>query len=132
MSANQHEQYPYDTFSMALEAVILSCGGPKKVGAILWPEKNPEEAGKHLNRCLDEKSAARLNPKQLIQLLRMGRDRGQHAGINFITHVCGYAPPTTVYQEDERAQLHREFIEMSTRLEAMFHRVEALSEKATA
>lgn len=114
----------YESINDALDACVKACGGAKVVGCQLWPDKPPEAAHRLLLACLNEGRAEKLNPDQVLFVLRMARERGFHAGINFIARETGYADPQPIEPEDERARLQREFIEAQKAMQKLADRME--------
>lgn len=110
----------------ALRECITVCGGLKAVGKLLWPEKDPDIAGRALADCLNEAKREKLSPEQVLLVLKLARERGCHAGMNFISRDLGYADPQPIEPEDERAKLQREFIEASKHIARMAERLERL------
>lgn len=114
----------YETINDALDAVVKSCGGAKVVGCKLWPEKTPDAAHRLLLACLNEDRVEKLGPEHVLLLLRMGRERGCHAAINFLSRESGYADPSPIEPEDEKARLQREFIEAQRSMQKLADRME--------
>lgn len=115
-----------ESITDALREVVRACGGPKVVGCKLWPEKTPDAAGRTLSDCLNDARAEKLSPDQVLLLARMGRERGCHAVLAFLAAECGYAPPTPVEPEDERAALQREYIEATKVLAHLAARIDRI------
>jgi hypothetical protein len=114
----------YETVTDALDAVVKACGGAKVVGCKLWPEKTPDAAHRLLLACLNEDRVEKLGPEHVLMLLRMGRERGCHAAINFMSRESGYADPTPIEPEDEIARLQREYIEAARAMQKVADRME--------
>ena len=114
----------HDSLNDALREGISACGGLKVVGRTLWPEKDPDIAGRALADCLNDSKREKLSPEQLILVLRMARAKGCHAGMLFIAQALGYADPQPIEPEDERAALQREFIEASKHMARLAERIE--------
>ena len=122
-----HPKLFHECLEDALREVIQAAGGPKVVACLLWPDKTPEAAHRLLLACLNEDRAERLNPGQLVVLLRLGREKGVHAGMSYLSGECGYqAKP--VEPEDERAMLQRQYIESVKEQRQMIERMERLAE----
>lgn len=109
MKPAPQERLFYDSFEDAAREVINVCGGPKAVGAALWPTKTPDAARTRLLDCLNEARAEKLAPDEIIMLARMGRERACHAMVAYLCQETGYAPPQPVDPADEQAELHRQF-----------------------
>lgn len=114
----------HESLSDALKEVIQSAGGTKVVANKLWPEKTPDSAHRTLLDCLNENRAEKLSPEQVLFLLRIGREVGCHAAVNYMTRESGYSDPQPIEPEDEKAKLMRDFI---TAQKAMSHLAEKLS-----
>jgi len=121
----------HESFSDALREVIAAAGGPKVVGAKLWPSKMPDDARRRLLDCLNEDREARLSPEDLAQVLRMGRDAGCHAAVNWLLRACGYEDARPVEPADEQAELQRQYVAAARSMAAMAARIEALATAPT-
>lgn len=93
----------------ALAEVVRALGGSKAVGAKMRPEKGIDAAGRWLNDALNPNREEKLDPDQLLWILREGRAAGCHAAANYIMREAGYSDPTPVEPEDERARAQRDF-----------------------
>lgn len=116
-----------ETFMEALRAVVVALGGAKSVGAILWPEKGPINAGNYLRDCLDDKRRDVLHPDQILWLLSEGRKANCHVAMAFISQECGYQPPVAIEPDDEKASLQREFIQAQRMMAKLVARMERLA-----
>jgi len=116
-------------FMGALHQCIVACGGYKQVGAAIWPNKGLLVAQRSLLNCLNEDRAERLSPDQVMQVLRMARNRGVHVGIAVLCEELSYAPPQPITPQDEAAELHRQFLEAARQMAALAARLEKLQSK---
>ena len=114
----------HDPLQDALSEVVTALGGAKVVGALLWPEKSADDAGRQLRHALDPDRPEKASLEQLALLLRLGREKGAHAGMYFLARDAGYQDPVAVEPEDERAKLQREFIQAQQAMFAMAKRME--------
>ena len=114
----------YDSFEDAAREVVNVCGGPKVVGALLWPAKTADAARTRLLDCLNTDRIEKLAPEEIFLLARMGRERGCHAMAAYFNADTGYAPPIPVEPEDERAELQRAYIEMGREMKRIAERIE--------
>ena len=114
----------------ALREVVRMAGGFKVVGARFWPEVDPDKAGRRLADCLNSERREVLSPGQVLLLLKVGREVGCHAGVNYIARECGYADPVSIEPEDEVARLEREFVEAAKSLGALGAKIEAIQAAA--
>lgn len=110
MNPNSQSALFHESIYDALKEVVLASGGTKVVGTLLWPEKSADSAQKLLSDCLNENRAEKLDPEQVMFILRLGRKNGNHAAINFISRDAGYGDPQPIEPEDAKAALMREFI----------------------
>jgi len=104
------EQQPlfFEDIYDAFRYLVQVCGGAKKVGAILFPEKGPEAAGRYLMDCLNSGRSEKLDFEHMTMLLRIGREGGCHGAIEFVCSGAGYSKPTPIDPADEKAELQRQ------------------------
>jgi hypothetical protein len=109
----------HDSLEEALREVIQAAGGAKVVACLLWPDKTPDAAHRLLLACMNEDRPERFNPGHLFVLLRLGREKGCHAAMQYLNAECGYQAPVPIEPEDERARLQRDYIDAVSRLERL-------------
>jgi hypothetical protein len=110
----------------ALRTIGQAYGGSKKIGGFLWPDKPIDKAAQLWTDCLNRTRPEKLDPEQVLAVLKIGRQIGCHAGIHFIDNQCGYRSDP-VEPEDEKAALMRQFNE-SVKLQAQIvTRLEAIN-----
>lgn len=114
----------YESFNDALDACVKACGGAKVVACKIWPDKTPEAAHRLLLACLNESRDEKLGPDQVLFVLKLARERGFHAGMNYFARDCGYADPAPIEPEDEKARLQREFIDAQKAIQKLADRME--------
>lgn len=122
----------HDSVEDALREVIQALGGAKKVGASLKPDKPVDEAARWVLDSLNIDRRERFDPSQVVWLLREGRRIGCHAAANFLMRESGYADPSPIEPEDERARLEREFIAAVKVMSGMADRLARLGIKEVA
>jgi len=94
----------------ALRTIGQAYGGSKKIGGYLWPDKPIEKASELWANCLNRTRPEKLDPEQVLAVLKIGRQIGCHTGAHYISEQCGYRFEA-VEPEDERAALMRQFNE---------------------
>lgn len=104
--AGQPSLFVEDVFD-ALRSAVDAAGGRKRVGALLWPAKGPDAAGRYLADCLNPSRSERLNPEEFLHVLRLARDGGYHGAKHWIDVELGYAPTPPVEPDDQAAELAR-------------------------
>jgi hypothetical protein len=115
-----------EDLSDALRDVVRALGGMKDVGHRLRPEIAPDDAGSWLKDCLNPKRRERLNPDQVMWLIREGKKAGCHSIIYFLCDDAGYTRPSPLEPKDEAAELQRQFIESTKQQRAIAERLERL------
>ena len=85
----------------ALRGLVARCGGTKAVGHRLWPHKAPDAAGMLLSNCLNRDRDEKLDPEQLLLLLRWGHELGFRDAKHWIDREVGYAPSAPVEPSDQ-------------------------------
>lgn len=114
-----------DTIYDALEQMVASLGGNKRVGYELWPEEGPEKAGQRLRDCLNPKHRLVLKPEDIIQLLQMGQAKGYHEAMAHICDECDYEQPEPINREQQVAELQKDFINRATELQETINSLQA-------
>ena len=107
------EQQPlfFESVFEALKYVCQALGKPKEIGPLIFPHKeDPVAAGRLLSDCLNPDRPEKLDIEQVILLLRLAKERGCHAGVEYINNACGYSKPIPVDPDDEKAELQRRLI----------------------
>lgn len=119
----------FEDIDDALRDVVRDLGGTKGVGHWLRPELPPDQAGAWLKDCLNSERRERLNPRQLMAILRRAHDAGQHQLMEFIAAENGYEA-RTVDPKDEMAELQRQFIASVQHQARIADRIERLTQPA--
>jgi hypothetical protein len=115
-----------DSINDALIACVKACGGSKEVGCKVFPEKAIDAAQRLLLDCLNEDRPQQLNPAQVLLIFRLARERGCHAGMQYLAEALSYAEPVPIEPKDEADELRRRLLEMGRVLQAGLARLEKL------
>jgi hypothetical protein len=128
----QGDQQPlwHDDIQDATRTCIAVLGGPKRVGAMLWPETTADQAAQRLNRSLDDDRREVLHIHQYLLIWREARKQGCLAGVAYVNSECDCAPPIPTDPEDERDRVQRLFVESVKQQQALIERMEQLAERA--
>ena len=116
----------------ALGDLVRACGGPKEVGAALWPKKQPDAAAGLVKDCLNRNRSEKFDAEEIMWLLKRGREVGCHEPIRYICRESGYAEPEPVEQETELAKLLREYLALEGRQAELKPKIEELRAKLRA
>lgn len=102
----------------------------KIVGHMLFPHKDPEEAGRYFADCLNPGRKETLDPQEFIWLMREAKRVGCHILHRFVCEEAEYQESNPVEPEDEVADLmtqaqalKREMLDITERLERAAGRV---------
>lgn len=117
-----------ETFNDALVEAVKALGGSKVVGPMLWPEKTLESAQRQLLDCLNPERPNRLNPDQVVFILRKAREINCHVAAEWLMAHLGYAKPVPVEPREELAGLQREFIAATKDLQGMVNKIQSLQQ----
>jgi hypothetical protein len=119
------EQQPlfFEDIYDALRHVVQSAGGAKRVGTVLYPEKTPDSAGRALMDCLNPGRHEKLDPEQLMVLLRIGHEAGCHVAVHYLCGQAGYSKPDPIAPGDEKAELQRQLIRNMTEHRQLVNRL---------
>lgn len=91
----------------ALKAMVNAAGGPKVVGHKVYPAKSPDDARVALLNAINPDRPEKLDPEQMLLVLRLAREAGFHAGKHWIDDDCGYAASDPIEPDDQAAELAR-------------------------
>lgn len=117
----------HESLSDAIRDVVQALGGTKKIGAMMRPEKTPDEAARWISDCLNPDRREKFDPEQVLWLLREGRKAGCHSCMHYLCVESGYSLAQPVEPKDELAELQRNFIEASKHLSRMAERIERIT-----
>lgn len=99
----QAEMPFYEGPEDALRAAVQALGGAKQVGAMLWPDKTPDAAGRQLLDCLNPARSEKLDISQVMLVLARAKSAGVHAPFTWLAGEIGYeARPVTRKEEVDR------------------------------
>jgi hypothetical protein len=115
-----------ESINEALKEAVKALGGAKKVGQQLKPERLADDAGRWLSDCLNADRREKLDPEQVLWILRESRKVGCHTAMHFICDDAGYTKAAPLEPEDEKARLQREFIEATKQQTRNVERMEQL------
>ncbi len=101
----------------ALGSAIAAAGGFKVVAGKLWPMHKPETGYARLKACLDRNKPEKLDPEEVVLVIRLARQAGDHSVMRYLCQELGYTAPTAIEPEDRRTELQAEFNESVRRLE---------------
>jgi len=122
----------YDDIYDAIRDVVTAAGGPKTVGAMLWPDKSVAMAHTSMLNALDRNRPEKLSPTQLVMLLKIGRKANCHFAMQYLNIECGYVAPQPIEPEDELAKLQREYIEAVKLIASITPKIEQVQTKLRA
>jgi hypothetical protein len=127
MMKQQALDLPHDSIYQALTDAVRAAGGSKTMAALLWGQsRDPIQAERKLDDCLNPERREKLSPQEVIAILRAARDRGYHGAMQYLAASAGYQAPTPLEPAHEAAQLQREFIDAVTRLERLQKQLDPL------
>lgn len=110
----------------AIRATVQALGGAKRIGSDMKPDLSVEAAGRWLSDCCNPDRRERLSPSELAYIRKRARAAGVHIMATFEMRDAGYADPTPVEPEDQRAALQRAFIQQTEELKRMLGQLHAL------
>lgn len=113
----------------ALGDLVRAAGGPKAVGEVLYPKKQPDDAAGYVKDCLNRARRETFDAEEIMWLLRRGRELGCHDPIRWICANAGYTEPEPVEEETELAKLLREYLELEGRRQGLQPKIDELRAK---
>jgi hypothetical protein len=126
----QDELFYQDVYRATEAACRVIGGGGKEwakvCGHMLWPEKDPDDAGAYLNNCLDKTRRERLNPQQFLLVAREAKRRGCHVLMAFICDDTEYQRTNPIEPEDQRAAIQIRAEKLVSELSSLVNRLERI------
>ena len=121
-----------ETLTDALIECVKAAGGSKAVGVALWGSAGGVDvAQRRLLSCLNPERPEKLSLNEVLQILRLAREKGCHAGMEFLAAELGYTEPVPVDSKDEIAELLRQSNELRAQLVKSNERIERLLQGGT-
>lgn len=116
-----------DSLNQVLIECVKVCGGSKKVGQLLWPEKSVEKAQNALLSALNEDRSEKLTPDQGLFIMRLAREKDEHLAINFICDSLGYSRPAPIPKASDHERIMKSILETQEVLSKQFAQLQASS-----
>lgn len=116
----------YEDFYDVLKAMVQSAGGTKAVAARLWPHKPIAEAQRELLDALNRERPRKLDPEEVIAILKFAREAGFHAGKHWLDNEVGYQPTMPTDPKIERDRLADELSRAADHFKALTKAVERM------
>lgn len=128
--ASDQQALWHDTLEDALRSAVDYLGGPKRVGADLWPTRRIHEAARLLNHALDVDRPEKLSPGEIELIGRRAAEAGCHTVATYLMRAWGYQDPQPMNPPDELAELQRAFmasVDEQRQLLQRFERMQSLA-----
>lgn len=120
----------HEHFEDALNDIVASVGGPKRLASQLWPDKPIADAARLLRHCLDPSRPEKLELSQVLFVMRKGREADCHTAMHYLAAELGYEAPKPISPETEQQRLQREFIAAQQQIVELARRMDSLTERA--
>jgi hypothetical protein len=93
----------FDSATDALRQIVTVLGGAKKVASSMRPDMPADHAARWLLDCLNPDRREKLDPDQVIYLLRAAREAGYHQSMAYFAAEAGYkVEPITPAESRDR------------------------------
>lgn len=116
----------YEDIYAAYRSGVEHCGGAKKVGRQLFPEKSPEAAGHQLMACMNPNRSEKLSEEQRILLLAIFRDAGFHGAMHYIADATRYERPRPIDLIEQAVDVQQQMESTVARMEQLVDRWERI------
>ena len=114
----------FESVNEALVNTVQALGGFKKVACDLRKDKSADAASSWLRDCLNPDRDARLEPEQVVELVRMGREAGCHSYMQFMAATLGYGAPTPLAKADVAAAAMAQMLKLSQQMKVVVEQLE--------
>ena len=119
----------FESVEDALKAAVMALGGYKKVGAQLRSELPIAQAEAWLRHCLTEGRREKLDPNQVMFILREARAAGFHGAMDFVCSDAGYEKPKPADLEKEVQTIEQQLARTLEGLNAQVAHLAKLKER---
>lgn len=116
----------FDKVEDALKAAVMAMGGFKAVGRLMRPDF--DNAAEWLRKCLSDDRRERLDPGQVMWILREARKQGFHSAFEYFASDAGYKA-TPVDAQEQIKTLQESIHNQLQALNANLARVATLQER---
>ena len=124
---NQEPLFVEDIYQALNDGIRAIKGEYKAVGHALWPEKDIQRAANDLKDCLSRTHQKKLDPEQVIFILKLSKQAGCHVGMNFIADSCEYEKPKSIVPSEKLPSLQKEFIQSAKAMSMLAEEIKKLS-----
>lgn len=113
----------HESVEDAMGADVAALGGPKKVGAWMFPHLPPDQAGGMVRACLNPERSEKFSPGQVLLLKSKAREVGAFATITFEAQQLGYRIEW-LDPQDEADELRRDVRDLLKVVNQRLERIE--------
>lgn len=92
----------HDSPEEALDTTVKAAGGYKRVAERLWPADKPETAYNKLKHILDPTRSEKFSLGELLLVVELGRDSGDHSFAQYFGHRCKYKVEPIADEENKK------------------------------
>jgi hypothetical protein len=121
----------HETPEEATAADIAALGGPKKVGAWLFPHLNTEQAAAQVRACLNTDRLEKFNQQQVILIKAKAREAGSDALLRYEAQCLGLRFEWTDPM-DEVEELRRDVRDLLKAVNQRLERIERTESRVVA
>lgn len=123
---SQQTQLFYEDAYDVLKAAVQAAGGTKAIAGRLWPHKPIAEAQRELLDALNRDRPRKLDPEEVIAVLKFAREAGFHGAKHWLDGELGYQPTAPTDPKIERDRLADELARAADNFKALQKAVERL------
>lgn len=118
----------FDDIYAALRGFVSFSGGSKTIGPLVFPKKG-EKAASWLDDCLNPDRSAKLDPEELMHMLRLARERGFHELMRYIGDTADY-DISPREPKDELASLYGSYVEAAKEIRRLSEKIERAEQRS--
>lgn len=118
----------FDDIYSALRGFVSFSGGSKAIGPLVFPKKG-DKAASWLDDCLNPDRSAKLDPEELMHMLRLARERGFHGLMQYIGDTADY-DISPREPKDELASLYGEYVKAAKEMGRLSEKIERAEQRS--
>jgi hypothetical protein len=112
----------YEDIYGAMRGFVSYAGGSKVIGPLVFPAKGVKAAG-WLDDCLNPDRSAKLDPEEVLHILKLARGHGFHGLMCWIGDETDYEVKPRE-PKDELASLYSQYVSCAKEMKKLSERIE--------
>ncbi len=119
----------FDDIYGALRGFVSFAGGSKVIASRLFPHKSEDKATAWLDECLNPGRPAKLDPEELLHMVRLASEAGFHQLMRYIGDETNYMVEPRE-PKDELASLYGAYVDAAKDMRRLSEKIERAEQRS--